>query len=205
MMKIQTNFKSGFTLVETFVAITILLIAIIGPLGILAKSFSDAEFAKNQVTATHLAREGVELVVAKRDYNLYTNKPPFDGLGECYVDSIDSSEEDEGDDEDSGCYSNSYILNDLKNSFSACIGERCRMKTRSGTNDFAMSYYFAASTDNPNNPYSPFYRVTRIKSPTSGDFAVEVEVVVYWFQRSGFGESVRKEVKMSTYIYDQVY
>ena len=62
--------KQGFTLVETFVAIVILTIAVIGPLSLLSKAITDGNFAKNQITAYYLAQEGLEMVVNIRDRNL---------------------------------------------------------------------------------------------------------------------------------------
>lgn len=57
--------KRGFTLVEAFVAITILLIAVIGPLSLVARSLSNSIFAQNQITAYYLAQEGLELAINK--------------------------------------------------------------------------------------------------------------------------------------------
>lgn len=54
---------SGFTLIETFVAITILMIAILGPMSIIAKFYADSTYAKNQIAATFLAQDGMETVI----------------------------------------------------------------------------------------------------------------------------------------------
>ncbi|MDQ5957709.1 MAG: hypothetical protein QG665_33, partial [Patescibacteria group bacterium] len=62
--------QSGFTLIETFVAVLILVFAVIAPLGLLARAISDGNFAKNQVIAYFLAQEGVELVINQRDKNV---------------------------------------------------------------------------------------------------------------------------------------
>lgn len=61
--------KRGFTLIETFGAITILIVAVLGPLALLAQSISDASIIKNQITASYLAQEAVELIINKRDSN----------------------------------------------------------------------------------------------------------------------------------------
>jgi len=65
--KIQSN--KGLTLIETLVAISILLIAVVGPMAIYSRSISDARFAGNQVTAFYLAQEAMEFIKAK----VYTN------------------------------------------------------------------------------------------------------------------------------------
>jgi len=59
--------KKGFTLVETLVAITILLISIAGPLTIASKGLSGAYYARDQITAYYLAQEGIEYIRNVRD------------------------------------------------------------------------------------------------------------------------------------------
>lgn len=65
--------KKGFTLVETFVAITILLIAVLGPLGLFSKALIDTIFAQNQITSLYLAQEGLELVINYKN-NIQTDE-----------------------------------------------------------------------------------------------------------------------------------
>ena len=64
--------EKGFTLVETLVAIAILMLAILGPLDIASSGLRDSLFAKDQVTAYYLAQEGIEYVRYIRDYNYIT-------------------------------------------------------------------------------------------------------------------------------------
>lgn len=59
--------NSGFSLVETVVAIAVLLLALVGPLTIAAKGIQAGEYAKEQTVALYLAQEGVEAFVAARD------------------------------------------------------------------------------------------------------------------------------------------
>lgn len=65
-MKYLTS-QSGFSLVETLVAITILLLVIIGPLSISSSTARSTAFASEQVTAFFLAQEGLELAQKGRD------------------------------------------------------------------------------------------------------------------------------------------
>ncbi|MFW5853380.1 MAG: type IV pilus modification PilV family protein [Patescibacteria group bacterium] len=61
--------KKGFTLIETFMAIVILTIAVLGPLSLFANAMIDARYARERATAGFLAREGLELLLADRwDY-----------------------------------------------------------------------------------------------------------------------------------------
>jgi len=59
--------QSGFSLVETLVAISILLIVIVGPMTISMQSAKSASFASEQVQAFFLAQEGLELAQKARD------------------------------------------------------------------------------------------------------------------------------------------
>jgi type II secretory pathway pseudopilin PulG len=60
----------AFTLIETFVAVTILSFAVTAPLSLASKSLSTARYARDQVVASNLAQDAVEFVRAKRDFNL---------------------------------------------------------------------------------------------------------------------------------------
>lgn len=63
------NSSRGFTLIETFVAITILITAVAGPLTIASKGLQSAVLAKDQLTASFLAQEGIEFIRERRDTN----------------------------------------------------------------------------------------------------------------------------------------
>jgi hypothetical protein len=63
----KTNNKIGLTLVETLVAISILTIAVIGPLGIIAQALHTSYYTRDQMTAHYLAQEAVEYVRNLRD------------------------------------------------------------------------------------------------------------------------------------------
>jgi len=59
----------GFTLIETFVAITILITSIAGPLTIASSGLSAAQSASSQTVALFLAQDAVEYVHWIRDSN----------------------------------------------------------------------------------------------------------------------------------------
>ncbi len=73
MAKISSKFRKGFTLVETLVAITVLIIGVLGPLNMATRGITDGFYAKNIVTATYLAQEGLDLVSNKIQNNLKNN------------------------------------------------------------------------------------------------------------------------------------
>lgn len=65
--------STGFTLIETMVAITILTMAVVAPMSLASQSLSSAYYARDQVTAFHLAQEGIEAVRAARDSKILNN------------------------------------------------------------------------------------------------------------------------------------
>jgi len=69
MHKVITLNKRGFTLIETLVAISILLLSILGPMTFAAQGIQNTYYARDQIVAFYLAQEGIELVRAKRDDN----------------------------------------------------------------------------------------------------------------------------------------
>lgn len=66
-MKHTIHKEKGFTLVETLVAITILLLVIIGPITAAQKGVQQAYYANEQLSAVFLAQEAIEAVRERRD------------------------------------------------------------------------------------------------------------------------------------------
>ena len=83
MKKIQNKGLTGFTLIETLVAITILTLGIVGPLELAYKSISYTKLSQNKITASYLAQEGMELVRYIRDTNKINSDPWLRGLANC--------------------------------------------------------------------------------------------------------------------------
>ena len=62
--------KNGFTLVETLVAIAILLLAVAAPLSLATKSLNSSALSKQQIIASFLAQEAMEFIRNVRDENV---------------------------------------------------------------------------------------------------------------------------------------
>src|SRR3989344_8329238 len=58
---------AGFTLIETLVAIAVLVLSVTAPLEIAAKALFSAFHARNQITAYYLASEAIEYIKNARD------------------------------------------------------------------------------------------------------------------------------------------
>lgn len=63
----------GFTLIETMVAIALLTISIVAPMSLTTQSLASAYYARDQITAFHLAQEAIESVRHVRDGNVLKN------------------------------------------------------------------------------------------------------------------------------------
>lgn len=59
--------KRGFTLIETMVAVSILTLAVAGPLYTASRAIVAAETSRDRLTASYLAQEGIEYVRMMRD------------------------------------------------------------------------------------------------------------------------------------------
>jgi prepilin-type N-terminal cleavage/methylation domain-containing protein len=66
-MIINYKKEKGFTLVETLIAISILMIAIASPINLAQKALSSAVLSRDQMTASFLAQDGLEAVKNLRD------------------------------------------------------------------------------------------------------------------------------------------
>jgi len=61
--------STGFTLIETLVAVAILGLAIVGPISIASNGLFTALYAKDQIAAFYLAQDAIEYVRNLRDNN----------------------------------------------------------------------------------------------------------------------------------------
>lgn len=61
--------QNGFTLLETMVAVSLLMLSIVGPLTIAQKSVKTSTYTKNRTTAYYLAQDAIEYLRNVRDTN----------------------------------------------------------------------------------------------------------------------------------------
>jgi len=104
--------NKGFTIIESLVAITILIIGVLGPMTAATRGITDGYYAQNQLIATHLAQEALELASVQLKNN-YANNAPF-------LNNIDNCS--------SGCAVVVKPKSDVSFSFETCsINNNCKM------------------------------------------------------------------------------
>ncbi|MBI3572365.1 type II secretion system protein [Candidatus Kaiserbacteria bacterium] len=117
----------GFTLLETLVAVTILTLAVAGPLTSASRAVIAAQTASQQLTASYLAQEGIEYVRLMRDDEslaFYSGGGPASAWTDFITGSSASSI--------TGCRSSACTLDPLSSmgtgsghSLSPCSGNSC--------------------------------------------------------------------------------
>ena len=96
--------KKGFTLIETLVAIAVLVIAIAGPLTIANKALTSALYSRDQSIASNLAQESMEIIKNTRDNNIAEGNYFLAGLTACLTSGrCDAGTNRDGSDPETSC------------------------------------------------------------------------------------------------------
>lgn len=160
----------GFSLVETLVAISVLLIAIVAPLTVTSKSLQNVFFAREKLTATMLAQEGIEAVVQlHRDSQLDTIKNG--GTNWDWFVNLDSDCKGA-----SGCamYFADSTSNPVTVSTQSCAsGSTCQLYIDTGDDRAKYSHQSAGGAA---TPFTRAIRVTDIGNGNTSQVMVESEV-----------------------------
>ncbi|USN87559.1 MAG: type II secretion system protein [Candidatus Nomurabacteria bacterium] len=190
-MKYNKQQQSGFSLIETLVAISILLLVIVAPMTISSKTAKSSTFATEQIQAFFLAQEGLELAQAARNelQLKYFEGSQLDPWGE-FVNGATYAECFSG----SGCglewssaVADSLVVSDCD------TGTKCRMYL--GVNDRQHFTYSSSGTT-----IQPFTRKIRITAtPGATDREVLVTSTVTW--RTGSLVADQK-VELDTYLFN---
>lgn len=80
VFNLMRNSNAGFTLIESLVAISILLLSISAPLTIASKGLASSFFARDQITAFYLAQDAVEYIRNARDNNFLSGTSWLSGF-----------------------------------------------------------------------------------------------------------------------------
>lgn len=175
---------------EVLIAITVLLIALVGPLTIAYSGLKRASLAKEQTMAIFLGQEATEAVVKLREDSAL-NATSFDNLGEMWSNTFSSL----GNLCPIG--SNNYCGVTVSDdgslsvgSFYRCSGSNCLMKYQST----ARVPYKQGSVAGEDSLYTRRMQIT-----VNGNEFARVISTVSW----GDGDS--KRVDLETYVYNTYY
>jgi prepilin-type N-terminal cleavage/methylation domain-containing protein len=152
----------AFTLIETLVALTIIVFAVSAPMTLASQSLSSAFYARDQITASHLAQEAIEVIRARRDANAIA-------IAQGDVRDVMLGIPVSGSD---------FIVNAIDGSMDSavCIGGACPVLQNNGS-----LYGYGPGTDWRD---TRFTRTVRIETVDSNAQEYRVVVVMKW--QSGF-------------------
>lgn len=178
--------QQGFTLVETLVAITILLVAIVGPMTIAARGLQSAFYAREQITAFSLAQEGVELIRAIRDRNALAP-----GITTNWLTGIPGECRNSGEGCGLDARNSTFTLFSCNGS-----GDPCRLKDEGRVSGNRGFFSYATG-----GALTPFTRQIWVREVAGGN-EKEAEVIVEVSWRSGLFGDV-KTVTVQSRIFNQ--
>ncbi len=189
--------RRGFTILESLVAIAILLVALTGPMVFAQQSLRASRLAGDQITAFYLAQDAIELVKHVRDQNsLYLYREEWlTGLATCFASESVT---------DGGCQlsSSEWTEGNETSAVVACAAN-CWVYEQDGF--FGIFGKNPSAGSPPENPR--FSRRVRIMAadgstlvPASSDEAL-IEVDVSW---STLGVSSVRHVLVREHIYNWI-
>jgi prepilin-type N-terminal cleavage/methylation domain-containing protein len=188
--------QRGFSILETLVAIAILLIATTGPMVFAQQSLRAARLSRDQVTAFYLAQDAIEFVKHIRDENSLVGSRAdwLAGLEECY--SVETDPQD-------GCQVSvpEWSAGDTAEAVTACgITGDCLLRE---CGDMFGIYDTGCTEDLVDSRFS---RRVKIMTPEGTDPVAEteealVEVVVSW---EAPGLSGDRQVLVREHIYNWI-
>ncbi|MGB3988134.1 MAG: hypothetical protein WBK67_00335 [Minisyncoccales bacterium] len=148
--------QSGMTFLELMVAISVLIVGISGTVGLIHRTISSATMAANQLKASYLAQEGIEVVRNIRDSSWIRDKD--------WLENIDSN---------CSCCEVAYNHDGTK-----------AMTTCQGGNPKNLKYFqgFYGYSSNPTAEESSFSRKITTSLHDGGEY-LRVEATVYWDER----------------------
>lgn len=161
------NPKNGFTIVETLVAIAILMIAIAGPLVVANKSLTAALYAKDYAIGSFLAQEGVELIRNFKDNG--TNGFSVANLRNAAICDVSTEK---------------CRIDISTPSIGNCLSGDCTLYTVPTRNGYAYS------TGESNQEKTIFSRSFYAEKVTGTDKEVKVTVRVWWNEGTVLNEVV---------------
>lgn len=191
--KVKENQK-GFSLVESLLAITILMISVSAPMTMAWHGLLAAKLAEDKIIANYLAQDALEYIRNKRDYNKLSHTPNIldDNIfGECKITDPNGTNDVPFDDlGNKGCSISTLATVDGRSPsgiFSFVSHDNSRIKYHSGTGIYDHTIGGVASK------FSRQVRIGYIAEPDSNNIFSEaiVEVTVRWNNEAGITQKYK--------------
>jgi prepilin-type N-terminal cleavage/methylation domain-containing protein len=175
------NFKKGFTLIETLVAVMILASSIAGPLSIANRALNNSVVARDQIIAFNLAQDGVEFVRYARDTNTLSGNDWIAGTGATSLSTCVGA--------NSSCYLDSTLQ--VPTTPQTCPSNVCPVINYDGTN-MRYTYATAGSGGIVTTLFTRKINLTQV-NPASGSPVTEYKltVTVSWSDVGGVARQVQ--------------
>lgn len=201
---------NGYSLIEALVAISILLIAVVGPMTIASQGIKSAAFSLEQNTAFFLAQEGVEAMFALRnDYGLQDvfDSPPGSEAWDWVADELNTGPCTNAADQlagagDSCSFGVDFRGNDGSLTFTTGA-TRCHDEA---TNNHCLLYLDTGSApgaythDSSAGAATQYTRIVTVEYLS--DHSVELQVQVFWNSRLYGG--AERSVTLTTTLFDLI-
>ncbi len=149
----QDKSSRGFTLVETLVAIALLMIAISAPFYSVQQAIVASNAARDQLIASSLAQEGAEYIYYLRDNNYLAGNSWLTGMDSCLTGNAPY-----------GC-----MIDPSQNTLTSCISSGCTPLKLSSSNLYTHAGNFSPTR---------FTRTVQIQSVSAAQ--VKITVTVTW-------------------------
>jgi prepilin-type N-terminal cleavage/methylation domain-containing protein len=195
MSTVSKIHEQGFSLVETLVAITILLIVITGPMAISTQTARSTSFSSEQVLAFFLAQEGLEIAQKGRDDIILAN---FVGEPVSWSNFIDKST--------AGDYRHCFSATGcrLEVNSDAAGSVKAPAEACSGTTACKLYYNDASGrsryTHTNTGEETPYTRVVRFDRVPDADTAEQIKVTSTVTWRTGSQRQSQK-IEVESYLF----
>lgn len=200
------NSQSGFSLVETLVAITILLVVIVGPMTIISTSANSTSFASEQVVAFFLAQEGAELAQKARDDLILngflpdsesnSNPAPYASFWAEFSDEGPTGTFEDCFDLNVGCglEISENLDGAIETPVTVCTGTRCQLRYDASATNVRSRYTYV---DSSNTTLTDYTRTIFFENMNNRE--IKVISRVQWFNGSILAP---QQVEVETYLFD---
>ena len=206
--KILIRKETGFTIVESLVAIFILILSITGPMSFTQSGLRAAFVSRDQITAFYLAQDAIEYIKNVRDNNAVAVLSSSSGGGNwldkldlCFVSNTDGS----------GCSVDTDT--DSSSAFSSCSSPGDGCLADDPNNDKPLKKisvgggYFLGTSDNSNignsigdSIFSREIKMIKIDPDANGNTdEVEINVFIRWNTNETTGN---RQIVVKEYIYN---